>query len=101
MMVGLSRWRHHPSSAQNASWSIFPTPQHMDHLPQEIIDAVVEQLHNDFQSLKTCSLVSHGLLSSTRRHLFHTIVVDWRIEVRPTIVPPKTPYEQDIPSTPS
>ncbi|KAI0792426.1 hypothetical protein C8Q75DRAFT_599949 [Abortiporus biennis] len=41
------------------------------HLPQELIDHIIDQLHDDKQSLRSCSLVSHSFQPSSRIGLFH------------------------------
>ncbi|RDX44471.1 hypothetical protein OH76DRAFT_1359600 [Lentinus brumalis] len=42
-------------------------------LPAELWDMAIDFLHDDKSSLKSCSLVCHSWLSSTRYHLFHAI----------------------------
>ena len=39
-------------------------------LPQELVDHIVETLHNDLRTLKTCSLTCKAMFASTR-HLIH------------------------------
>src|SRR5215471_17388021 len=39
-------------------------------LPQELIDHIVDFLHNDKQALIACSLISQAFLSASRFHLF-------------------------------
>lgn len=41
--------------------------------PQELIDYIVDLLHDDLESLKSCSLASHLFVSSTRVHLFNSV----------------------------
>jgi hypothetical protein len=42
-------------------------------IPQELIDKVIDQLHADTNTLKTCAVVSHSFLHSSRKHLFFSI----------------------------
>ncbi|THU98392.1 hypothetical protein K435DRAFT_964992 [Dendrothele bispora CBS 962.96] len=42
------------------------------HLPQEIIDDIIDQLQDSPPSLKTCTWVSHSWLRRARKHLFHS-----------------------------
>ncbi|RDB26502.1 hypothetical protein Hypma_005601 [Hypsizygus marmoreus] len=44
-----------------------------DLLPTEIIDVIVDQLHGDMPSLRTCSLTSKQFVSRAQKHLFCTI----------------------------
>ena len=45
-------------------------------VPQEIIDEILDHLalDSDFESLRSCALVSKSWVPSCRRHLFHTIL---------------------------
>ena len=40
-------------------------------LPQEILDLIIDHLHDDPQTLKTCCIVSKVWIHWTRRHLFN------------------------------
>lgn len=53
----------------------FPTPFYftMFILPQELLDQVVDNLHDDSCSLKSCSLAASAFLSSARVHIFSSI----------------------------
>jgi len=42
-------------------------------LPHEIFDLIIDHLHDDYQMLKTCSLVSKSCLTSARYHLFSCV----------------------------
>jgi hypothetical protein len=44
-------------------------------LPQELVDYIVDFLHDDIRSLVSCSLVSHSFIPGTRFHLFGTFHV--------------------------
>ncbi|KAJ7714463.1 hypothetical protein B0H14DRAFT_659017, partial [Mycena olivaceomarginata] len=41
-------------------------------LPQELVEAILDHVADDFHSLKACSLVCHAWLSRSRWHLFKT-----------------------------
>ncbi|RDB27223.1 hypothetical protein Hypma_004477 [Hypsizygus marmoreus] len=45
----------------------------MTPLPQEVLDKVVDELHDDHGALKRCALASRYLLPRSQRHLFSTI----------------------------
>ncbi|KAK0226695.1 hypothetical protein IW262DRAFT_1363660 [Armillaria fumosa] len=45
------------------------------YMPQELIDYILEYLHEDIPTLRTCSLVSHSFWSSTLLHIYHQIVL--------------------------
>ncbi|SJL14139.1 uncharacterized protein ARMOST_17594 [Armillaria ostoyae] len=45
------------------------------HIPQELIDYILEYLHEDILTLRTCSLVSHSFWPSTLPHIYHEIVL--------------------------
>jgi len=44
-------------------------------LPQELIDAIIDNLHGDKGSLASCTLVTRKWVQSARYHLFESIVV--------------------------
>ncbi|PSR74010.1 hypothetical protein PHLCEN_2v10194 [Hermanssonia centrifuga] len=44
-------------------------------LPQEMIDAIIDHLHDDKTALSKCALVSPAWLPSAHHHLFHTLRV--------------------------
>ncbi len=44
-------------------------------LPQELVDEIVDYLHNDKTALKSCSLASSIFLPRSRRHLFRAVTV--------------------------
>ncbi|KAJ6588074.1 hypothetical protein B0H19DRAFT_1366790 [Mycena capillaripes] len=46
-------------------------------LPQELVDIIIDHLHNDIPSLKSCSLAAHSFLASARIHIFN------KIEIKP------------------
>ncbi|KAK0439617.1 hypothetical protein EV421DRAFT_1905905 [Armillaria borealis] len=45
----------------------------MSELPQELVDDVVDRLHDDPKALKVCSLVCHAFCARSRRHIFRTV----------------------------
>ncbi|KAK0482207.1 hypothetical protein IW261DRAFT_1677838 [Armillaria novae-zelandiae] len=45
------------------------------HIPQELVDIVVSNLHEDLPSLKACALVSHSFLPSSQKGIFACIEV--------------------------
>ncbi|KAG7098157.1 hypothetical protein E1B28_000127 [Marasmius oreades] len=53
-----------------------PTPPTISTLPQELIDQIIDHLHNDILSLKNCSVVCHAWLPTSRIHLFSKIRLD-------------------------
>ena len=46
----------------------------MEHVPQELVDKFIDELKDNNQSLRACSLVSRYWVSRSRRHLFQRIV---------------------------
>ncbi|KAL1740472.1 hypothetical protein HDZ31DRAFT_6151, partial [Schizophyllum fasciatum] len=42
-------------------------------LPQELVDGIVDQLHDDNASLRACCLASRQFLDGARLHLFHAV----------------------------
>ncbi|KAI0752917.1 hypothetical protein C8Q80DRAFT_1267382 [Daedaleopsis nitida] len=50
-------------------------PQPESRLPPELLDQIIDNLHNDKDSLRACSLVCRSLVSSARFHLFRTILI--------------------------
>jgi hypothetical protein len=68
-------------------------------IPQEMVDAITDQLQasKDWYGLKSFGLVQKSWLSSSRRHLFHTISVkirniDWFLEILTVPSRSVTPY---------
>lgn len=47
--------------------------EHGLHLPQELVDQIIDLLQNDPSSLKSCALVHHSWLSRSRQRLFAKI----------------------------
>ncbi|KAF9263749.1 hypothetical protein L218DRAFT_987391 [Marasmius fiardii PR-910] len=45
-------------------------------LPQELVDQIIDHLHNDISSLKSCTLVCRAWLPTSRLHLFSKIRLD-------------------------
>ncbi|KAJ6552255.1 hypothetical protein DFH09DRAFT_598051 [Mycena vulgaris] len=46
-----------------------------DPIPQEIVDLIVDNLHDDIPALKSCSLAARTFVSSTRTHIFRKIEI--------------------------
>nr|GAT46367.1 predicted protein [Mycena chlorophos] len=57
---------------------------HLLSLPQELIDHIVDFLHNDDVALRICSLVCRALVSASRFHAFQHVILrkGWRHLVR-------------------
>ncbi|KAK0437141.1 uncharacterized protein EV420DRAFT_1303172 [Desarmillaria tabescens] len=47
----------------------------MRYIPQELIDEVIAFVHDDMPTLKTCALVSHAFLPSSRKHTFSRVIL--------------------------
>ncbi|KAI0080069.1 hypothetical protein K474DRAFT_390078 [Panus rudis PR-1116 ss-1] len=45
-------------------------------LPQEILDYIIDYLHDDYITLRSCGIVCRACISASRHHLFHEIVLD-------------------------
>ncbi|KAJ3502591.1 hypothetical protein NLJ89_g8816 [Agrocybe chaxingu] len=46
-------------------------------LPQELFDNIIDHLHDDHISLRTCALVSSAWLHRVRTHIFNRVTLDW------------------------
>ncbi|KAK0471553.1 hypothetical protein IW261DRAFT_834524 [Armillaria novae-zelandiae] len=44
-------------------------------VPQELIDYIIEFLYDDVPTLRTCSLVSHAFLPSSRHHVYSSVTI--------------------------
>ncbi|KAK0226694.1 hypothetical protein IW262DRAFT_1363658 [Armillaria fumosa] len=44
-------------------------------VPQELIDYILEFLHDDILTLRTCSLVSHAFLPYSRYHIYASVTI--------------------------
>jgi len=49
-------------------------------LPQEMIKAFIDHLHDDQPSLKACSLVCKNWTHPARLHLFSTLTAKWPLQ---------------------
>ncbi|KAJ7302204.1 hypothetical protein DFH08DRAFT_905750 [Mycena albidolilacea] len=58
-----------------------------DSLPQELLDTILDNLHDDYPSLKSCALAARTFVASARIHAFR------RVE----ILPPKDPLSSPNP----
>ncbi len=69
----------HPPLLLRASTQIYPNPAGPQcrstcrRYPQELIDNIIDHLHNDNISLLNCALVCRAWLSTSRLHLFAKI----------------------------
>ena len=45
-------------------------------MPQDVIQEIINHLHNDPDTLKSCAVVSHSFLPTSRKHLFFSIHLD-------------------------
>ncbi|KAI0651299.1 hypothetical protein C8Q79DRAFT_899247 [Trametes meyenii] len=52
-----------------------PSPQSRWRLPIELVEQIIDHLYDDFQTLRSCAVLCHGLVSYARRYLFHTVVI--------------------------
>jgi hypothetical protein len=52
-----------------------PTPTRSPRLPPELIDAAIDQLHDDQEALALCALVCKSWVPASRHHLFPMITV--------------------------
>ncbi|KAK0209281.1 hypothetical protein DFS33DRAFT_523381 [Desarmillaria ectypa] len=48
----------------------------MSLLPQELVDQIIDYLHDDIQSLRACSTVCRTWTRSSQRHIFRQISID-------------------------
>ncbi len=62
-----------------------PIQQHMV-LPPELLDHIVDYLHDDIQALRNSSLACHALVPSARFHLFQKVKVNQGNFVRATSI---------------
>ena len=67
-----------------------------DSFPPELTDAVIDQLHDDINSLRACALTSSSWLSTSRYHLFNDVFFEDEVSVLRWIQTFPTP--SDIPS---
>jgi len=51
-------------------------------LPSEILDLIVDFLHNERDALKACCLVSKSWIHRTRRHLFVHVELTWKSRIK-------------------
>ena len=73
-----------------------PRPVDMDRLPLELIELIIDHLHDDKAALETCSLVSRVFLPRSQTYIFETIELrflhdvnkDRNIDSMRTLIPP-------------
>ncbi|RPD53069.1 hypothetical protein L226DRAFT_347986 [Lentinus tigrinus ALCF2SS1-7] len=61
-------------------------PLSKPHFPAELVDVVIDFLHDDPRTLKTCALVSRSWLISSRYHLFHTYTISDRLKAQNCVI---------------
>ncbi|ESK88748.1 hypothetical protein Moror_1265 [Moniliophthora roreri MCA 2997] len=71
MEESLSSERHSAAVSEDGTSSTSSST-----LPQELVDQIIDHLHNDVQSLRSCSTVCRAWLPSSRLHLFSKIRLD-------------------------
>ena len=79
------------AAAHLGSRPIRPPPQtppvhHPMVLPPELLDHIVDYLHDDRQALRNCSLTCRALVASARFHLFQRVKIDNGNFVRATSI---------------
>ncbi|KAJ6480845.1 hypothetical protein C8R45DRAFT_1100429 [Mycena sanguinolenta] len=57
------------------------------HVPRELVDLIVDNLHNDIPNLKSCSLTTRTFVGSAQTWIFNKV----------EILPPKNQDDQDSP----
>ena len=50
--------------------------KHPSYIPSDIVDSIVDLLHDDREALKRCSLISTPWVPRTRKHLFNEVKFD-------------------------
>ncbi|EJF59674.1 hypothetical protein DICSQDRAFT_181833 [Dichomitus squalens LYAD-421 SS1] len=70
-------------------------------LPPELLDHILDYLHDDNEALRNCSLVCHALVPSARYHLFQKVKITQENFVRATTIfagdsPHLTQYVRDL-----
>ncbi|KAG6828892.1 hypothetical protein H0H92_006398 [Tricholoma furcatifolium] len=58
-------------------------PEPIPRLPQELVDHIIDQLHDDFTTLSTCSIVCHAWRPTSLFHIFSTLA----LKVTPNVAP--------------
>ena len=58
----------------------------MSYLPPELVDVIIDFLHDEPRALKNCALVSRSWLLSSRYHLFHTYTITDRLKAQNCII---------------
>ncbi|TFK44090.1 hypothetical protein BDQ12DRAFT_672368 [Crucibulum laeve] len=64
-------------------------PSSTFYLPQELVDHIIDHLHDDPVSLSHCSLVCHAWLRTSRLHLFAKVNLKAGSPHTPAVVPPE------------
>ncbi|KAI0830153.1 hypothetical protein BC628DRAFT_1356630 [Trametes gibbosa] len=61
-------------------------------LPLELLEQIVDHLHNDVATLRSCALVCRSLVASVRHYLFHRIVITGKNFVNAILLFVKNPH---------
>ncbi|KAH9856378.1 hypothetical protein C2E23DRAFT_944504 [Lenzites betulinus] len=61
-------------------------------LPLELLEQIVDHLHNDVAALRSCALVCRSLVASVRHYLFHRIVITAKNFVNAVLLFVKNPH---------
>lgn len=84
------------SRTWKAAAGIARRPQQSPHpqwcLPLELLEQVVDHLHDELPTLRNCALVSHALVLPARRHLFNRILITGKNFVNAVLLFVKNPH---------
>lgn len=61
-------------------------------LPLELLEQVVDHLHDEHSTLRSCALVCHALIASSRHHLFRRILITAKNFVNAVLLFVKNPH---------
>lgn len=61
-------------------------------LPLELLEQIVDHLHNDVKTLRSCALVCHALVASAQHYLFNRIVIKVENYVNAVLLFVKNPH---------
>src|ERR1700722_13593440 len=63
-------------SQRNARRRRMQSPCYRSHLPLELVDRIIDHLHDSPSDLRNCARVAKAFLPSSRLHLFYSISID-------------------------
>ncbi|OJT10045.1 hypothetical protein TRAPUB_13470, partial [Trametes pubescens] len=72
--------------------STSPPPLPQWRLPLELLEQVVDHLHNEIPTLRSCALVCHALVASARHHLFYRMLITAENFVNAVLLFVKNPH---------